>query len=190
MCYYIIMKTIVLDIDGVVLRWNSRLLEFLKRKNIRIFKRIASIVKENKFLNVKELDSHFKNGFLNSYHSSPEAALFDVHYERLPEILNELKKEYRIIALTAFSVNKESEQRRRDNLELHFKDIFEEVYFVPPMNSKKDKLKELSKEYDIQLFVDDSSLHIKEAKVLFGENKVFHFKKPKDWEKIYKKLIN
>ena len=183
------MKTLVFDIDGVVLRWNSRLLDFLRRKNIRIFYRVAKIIKENKFLDTNELDKYFKEGFLHSYHISPEAARFDLNYKRIPKILNHLSKEYNIIALTAFSLDKKAQENRISNLELHCPNIFSEIYFVDTLSSKASKLLELKEKYNIHLFVDDSSRNIKEANVIIGEDKTFHMTKAKQWELLYKNLL-
>ena len=55
------------------------------------------------------MDRYFKEGLLRSYHTAQEAARFDINdKKKLPEILNQPSKEYNIIALTAFSLDKKS----------------------------------------------------------------------------------
>lgn len=182
-------KTIVLDIDGVVLQWNSQIIPFIHSKGKQVPTDILRSIFTNSFIDFKALNEIIPN-FLEEYHSSTFGKLLHLFDPRIPTALVHLKKEnhYKFVALTCFSSDSEVSKNRVLNLESYFGNLFEEIIVLPAGSSKKNSLADLSLKYEILLFVDDSMEHYNTSVEILGEENSFHFSEKNNWNTLLGKI--
>lgn len=189
------MQTVVLDIDNVVLRWNSQLIPFLKFKGIEKLEILEKIAR-NEFI---DLRIEFSHDFMDEYHNSSYCAnllpLEDINIE----IIFKLKQYYNVIALTSFSEHGGAQKNRNENIVKYYPDVFSEVIILPSFSPKKEALKIIKEKYNIAYFVDDSMKHIEESVEILGADKTVWFNEGKtdleinqvkNWNELENLLIN
>lgn len=165
------MKTLIFDIDGVVLRWNSQLANFLESVGIDK-QRFLDRIERNEFM---DLATEIHKDILHDYHRSKYCRELSPFEAQAPEIMRRLSKDYQIYALTSFSEHQGSIENRIHNLDMHYAGCFTHIEILPTLAPKKEKLKELSAKLDVQYFIDDTRLHIEEGIEVLGGKKVIWF---------------
>lgn len=131
------MKTIVLDVDGVLLSYEPSLREYALKK-----------------LNVSHLPERKEMEYIEEFSFSPD-------FSQIPSIpgaleaLQELKAlGYKIVCLTASNIAIDSVRLRRDNLRTNFPGLISDIFHNGEM-SKGQYCKAMSSIYDVHAFVDD-----------------------------------
>lgn len=175
---------LVFDVDGVLLRWNSRLIEFLSH-HIQVPEWIISAVKEDEYIDFKEIEKLLPN-FLNLYHQSSYAQNFDLFHKKSYDLISQCHQNYRLIVLTNFSSDPQAISNRKANLSKVFGDVFEDIICLEPTDLKVHALATIP---DFHLFIDDSQSQISEAHKTFP-NKCIHFniKDPELWQTLSSRL--
>lgn len=181
-------ETIILDVDGVLLSWNSNILKFLTAKGYKITKDIIEDIANNKWIEMKRLDSLINGDFVKEYHNSRHCAQLPVVYNKLPMLLKILSETYELVTLTSFSNEEKAKKNRIRNLEDCFGNIFESHIVLNYGESKESSLKKLNKVKNVRLFIDDHHKNIEAGFNTLGTDKVFWLKSPNDWDIIFKDL--
>lgn len=162
--------TLILDIDGVVLRWNSRLVEYLQTKG-PVDPELARKVLNNEYLDLSfmGMDAIFE------YHRSVFIEQLLPFEPTTVETIAELANDFQLVALTSYSADPQAQQARHRNLEALFPGCFTEVVILPTLSPKKTELRSLAARYDVVGFVDDSPKHILESLDVLGRARTFWF---------------
>lgn len=153
-------KVILTDVDGVLLNWESNLLDFLIEKENVSEKVLMNVRKYIETFSVTDFKKAFSNNFdlVTDYNNS----IYSKSLTPLPDaqdIINNIKNQYDIIAITAMGTSKEAISNREENLEKYFPNAIKEIRFVDLNQSKKDHFIDLTKKYgeNIICYVDDAS---------------------------------
>lgn len=162
--------TLILDIDGVVLRWNSRLVEFLHTKG-PVDPELARKVANNEYLDLSfmDMDAIFE------YHRSEFIEQLSPFEATTVLTIHELAAEFNLVALTSYSADPQAQNARRRNLETLFPGCFSEVIMLPTLSPKKTELRALAARYNVAGFVDDSPRHIHESLEVLGFDRTYWF---------------
>lgn len=159
------MKTIIFDVDGVLLHWVSRLPFFCKDYNIDpsvalslfffnghadlkdIFQQDNDADAFKMFIKYHDEHAHC----LNAY---PDA----VHY------FKDIAAKYNIVALTKFGTCDKHVEGRRQNLESYFPGMISELICIDPSLSKYNNIKCINERYDVVALVDDLTENLEHTK--------------------------
>lgn len=166
-------QTLVFDVDGVLLRWNSRLVEFLSQHMI-VPQWIINSVKQDDFIPFGEIENLLPN-FLHRYHTSTYGQNLSIFEDSALTIMTQLHKKYNLIALSNFSTDPKAVSNRKINLEQIYGTIFSQVICIDPLVMKSSVLPDLDSSHNIKLFIDDSQSQILSAQEVLGKDKCFHF---------------
>lgn len=152
-------KIILTDVDGVLLNWESHLLDFAIQRNVN-FNILSGIQKYLKSFSVVDFEKVFKMDpeFVTDYNNSDFSKKFKP-LKDAQDIINNIKDEYDIIAVTAMGTEKKAMDNRRENLEEYFPNAIKDIRFVNLGESKKDHFIDLIDKYgdNIICYVDDAS---------------------------------
>ncbi|WP_210498607.1 hypothetical protein [Vibrio crassostreae] len=158
---------LVFDVDGVCLIWFANLPNFLEEKGICAENVIAAL-ETNSFLSLEEI---FKQGcdnknfaMLDEYNSSKHVGNLPAFEDKAVEVLGDLSKGFKLIALTCIGSTDTHHNLRKGNLEaIYGEGTFDQVICIDLGESKEDYLREIAKTGEVVFFVDDSAKHIYEA---------------------------
>lgn len=157
-------KVILTDVDGVLLIWQSMLPFFAVKYNIDLEK-ILEIQYTEEFKHTKELFnccSELAQKLKKEYHSSEYIKMLTGYTDAI-KVVNELKKEYEFIAITALEKSDEVLKNRTQNLNILFPGAFSQVILTE--NSKESAFRSvLAKLVDegkeVICYVDDLISHL------------------------------
>lgn len=132
------------DIDDVCLKWMEVYRAFLTSKG----------VSTNGAFPIQWDMSHWVNGpwkdLIREFNSSPAFGKLKPYKDAI-DILGKLKeRNFRITAITACSANPEVHERRKQNLERYFENIFDDLITVDLGQSKHSILKSLPKGFWVE----------------------------------------
>ncbi|QCG76174.1 hypothetical protein EST35_0293 [Pseudomonas phage vB_PaeM_PA5oct] len=144
---------ILVDVDGVLLKWYPEFLNFLKSKNlipqdsniVASTYDMASDLKLDKDA-INELITEFNNSSAMRYLSPMDNAV---------DAINKLKdKGFSFVAISSLSGKEHALDNRKYNIsEVFGKEVFDEVHCIEPGLSKEELLKKYSK--DAILWIED-----------------------------------
>jgi len=158
-------KTIILDVDGVLLDWRTPFIMWLNKHNIL-----------TEQPNYKDLQPYneFNETFIKIFSET-------LYFQNLPpepgaiEALNSFRSRgFTMKVLTSCTDNYRVMRSREQNLINVFGDVFEDFIFLPLQSSKKTALNKLIKLDEDSIFVEDTLNNILDAvRVGFKSSNVF-----------------
>lgn len=156
---------IPIDIDGVVVSWQSNLPFFAAEHNIPT-DRILEMMVDDKFRQMSEIfgcDDELADRLMRQYNSSKWIRGLKPYDDALV-VINRLKHKYDFVAITAIGKSAESCLNRIANLNILFPSAFVDVMCVDIGESKVSRYLEAKKKYGDRMvcFVDDLSGNLEE----------------------------
>lgn len=165
-------ETIVFDVDGVLLKWESNLVHFCRDLGIP-----TNVVLET-------YSSHFHPGsakmfgfhpddfdsgieMVMRYNMSHYGATLSA-YEDAVHIIPKLAEKYNLIALTCFGKGMDYYINRRSNLQAFFPGCFSELYCINPTDKKAELFRKIKSENQVIAYIDDQDNHIREINSTLG----------------------
>ncbi|MGR5555910.1 hypothetical protein ACQKQC_06370 [Vibrio fortis] len=155
------------DIDGVVVRWFSRLPDFLKSKGLP-YEHVVKGMNKNIYMNLVDIFSTTceKEAFslAREYNSSQYIAELDAFDEQVAPALRELSKRGELIAVTCIGDDEKCHDFRKENLSVICGgDLFDEIHCLDIQQNKAPVIKEIAERKNVAFFVDDRPRHVREA---------------------------
>lgn len=151
-------KKLITDADGVLLNWNEGVVSYNKHKGID-HEHLDGIGDYNSFYCYTDLfRTETKEKSLQemkNYNESRFTRNLGIFEEGSDIILKDLSKEYDIIILSSFGASEISRNNRILNLKDVYGDIFKDFIILDFYDSKEKYLKELNKNNDVVMWVDD-----------------------------------
>ncbi|BBC78266.1 hypothetical protein KNT65_gp227 [Escherichia phage EcS1] len=199
-------KVIATDVDGILVKWQSGLPYFAQKYQLPI-EGILDFLVDDKFVPPGEIfgcDEEFAVKLLLKYNNS-DFIRYLAPYDDAVKWVNELKKEYDFVAVTALGNSVDAHLNRQFNLNALFPGAFKDI-MVCDFNESKDVLLEKVKEKygdRVVCYVDDLGSHIESAVKVFEGTDVVSYHMPRgqrtapnlksydavnDWEHLAKEL--
>ncbi|QQG32117.1 hypothetical protein CkP1_0217 [Citrobacter phage CkP1] len=161
---------IATDVDGILIKWQSGLPYFAQKYNLpldEILKTIAndSFVAPAKLFNCSE---EFASKLLLKYNNSDFIRYLSAYDDAL-KVVNELKKTYDFVAVTALGNSVDAHLNRQFNLNALFPDAFKDIFVCDYNESKDHLLTRVLEKYGDRCvcYVDDLGKHIDSATEVF-----------------------
>ncbi|URC15311.1 phosphatase [Paraglaciecola Antarctic GD virus 1] len=163
--------TIVTDVDGVLLSWQSNLPYFLKDHGFST-SHIGRNIRDEIFLSPKEIfvDEHGASpslddciALIEEYNRSDYIRTLPAYNDALA-VINVLKYYYDFVAVSALCDTEVSRANRKYNLDCLFPNAFSSIHISGMHQSKKAIFKDVIKEIGqdkIACYVDDLTIHLK-----------------------------
>lgn len=161
------MKDVILtDIDGCLIQWQSGLPYFLAKHSLNTEKAIESMRTEA-FISPAELfglNPEIATKLLKEYNNSKFIRYLGAYRDALSWV-NEAKKTYDFVAVTALSDKPEAILNRLSNLNALFPGAFIDIMSCGFGESKTEMFKNAVKKYDGRIisFIDDLAINIDDA---------------------------
>lgn len=156
--------TILTDIDGVCLSWQSGLPYFAQKYNLPL-EHILKMIQDEKFISPGKLfntDDNLGKQLIEKYNRS-DFIRYLAPYSDALRVINKLKEDYNFVAVTALGDSIDARLNRQFNLNALFPGAFSEVMMCGH-DSSKEQLFELAKtKYNVICYVDDLAHHCDHA---------------------------
>lgn len=170
---------IVTDVDSVLLDWIKGFSNFLKSKGIDT-EHLNSYIGTTKFLDVSFMTGinceKTNKILLQEFSKSNFIKELESFQHDSKKHIQELHKEVDFIALSCLSKDPFMQNKRRENLQNVYGNVFKKVFCIDFGESKEHKLLKINNRENIICFVDDRLKHIKESinagipAILFSRN--------------------
>lgn len=177
------MKPVILiDVDGVCVKWQSGLPYFMAKYNINADKALQTMLDE-KFRSPEEifgLDKTLSTALLKEYNQSKFIRYLSAYDDAL-EFINENKSKYDFVAITAIGTDTQTMLNRVSNLNALFPGAFIDV-LVCGFNESKLELFERAKEKyadRAKMFIDDLYINIHDCEMVFPNLPTYLMKRGK-----------
>lgn len=156
---------IPIDVDGVLVQWQSNLPFFAAEHNIPT-DRILEMVVDEKFRSMSEIfgcDHELADRLMRQYNSSKWIRGLKAYDDALV-VINRLKAKYDFVAITAIGKSADSCLNRMANLNILFPSAFIDIMTVDIGESKVARYLEAKKKYGTRMvcFVDDLAGNLEE----------------------------
>ncbi len=173
-------RTIIIDVDGVLLNWKANLPFFMMQlgmfDNLNMNGSKTDSDARSLFMNVSEMQL----GKLIGAYNEHECAKYIPAYEDAYESLRALSDRYNVIALTKFSMSRTAWTNRVHNLNALFPNMISEVISIEYFDSKAKYVEKLRELHDVRYFIDDSQDNIREIKDAFKDIQCIHVDRESD----------
>lgn len=160
-------KTIIFDVDGVLVDWASQLPLFCKRCGIDPVLALKHFTAKE-HVDVRDLfgveQRNIAMELLNRYNL--EHGKYMTAFPDAIDFIHKLAKEYNLIALTKFGGTTDHWLIRKYNIETFFPGCFSELVSIDLSESKIGYVMEMQAEHDVIAFVDDQLENINHIKRL------------------------
>lgn len=172
------MKPVILiDVDGVLIQWQSNLPFFAAEHNIPT-DRILNMVVDEKFRSMSELfgcDAELANKLMLKYNSSKWIRGLKAYDDALIAI-NRMKQKYDFVAITALGKSADCCLNRIANLNILFPSAFIDVMTVDFNESKIPRYLDAKMKYKdrIVCFIDDLAKNLEDCRSVIPDIKLFH----------------
>ncbi|CAL9964051.1 unknown function [Vibrio phage K567] len=158
-------KTIIFDVDGVLIDWASQLPLFCKRCGIDPVLALKHFTAKE-HVDVRDLfgieQKYIAFELLDKYNL--EHGKYMTAFPDAVDHIHKLAKEYNLIALTKFGDTTEHWLTRKFNLETFFPGLFSELITIRGDESKIGYVAAIQAEHDVVAFVDDQLENIEAIK--------------------------
>ncbi|WJJ54847.1 DNA ligase [Acinetobacter phage AB1I1M-1] len=156
---------VLIDIDGVCVKWQSGLPYYMAKHNIPTNNALKTMISEE-FLSAEELfgmDEEVAFTFLKDYNKSKFIKYLSPYDDALV-MINEMKEYWDFVAVTALGTDKETVMNRAFNLNALFPGAFKDI-LVCGAGEPKDNIlmKAKDKHNNIVMFIDDLGINIDSA---------------------------
>ncbi|CAM0013953.1 hypothetical protein MYOV011v1_p0309 [Vibrio phage 6E35.1a] len=155
------MKTIVIDVDGVLLNWKSNLPFFMNDIGMAHKLNDLSLIPTD--IRASEMFVNASNseiGKLMGAYTEHASARYMPAYEDALECLTELAKTHKIIALTKFGWSRTAWCNRQFNLNALFPTLIDELISIEFHESKSKYINEID---NVEYFIDDRIDNIRDV---------------------------
>lgn len=167
-------KVILTDIDGVSIQWQSGLAYFAHKYGIKTDV-IIEMISDEKFRTADKIfqtDEATGKQLIEKYNNSDFIRYLAAYKDAL-KVINELKKDYDFIAITALGNSIDAKLNRQFNLNALFPGAFQEILMCGHTESKDALLVQAKEKYGSRIvcYIDDLPSHCEAAlKVFKGTN--------------------
>ncbi|AEO97131.1 hypothetical protein CPTAKMNP4_197 [Salmonella phage vB_SenM-AKM_NP4] len=163
---------IVTDVDGILVKWQSGLPYFAQKYNLPL-NHILEMMVDEKFIAPGVLfncSEEFATKLLLKYNNSDFIRYLSV-YEDALKVVNELKKTYDFVAVTALGNSVDAHLNRQFNLNALFPGAFKEILVCDYNASKDALLTQVMEKYGerVVCYVDDLGKHTDSAAAVFKQ---------------------
>ena len=168
---------ILTDVDGILVKWASGLPFFAAKHNIPTDLMVQMIVDE-KFRPMNEIfgcSDEFAEQMMTEYNQSSFIRYLS-GYEDALVVVNELKKTYDFVAITALGNTSAAALHRMANLNILFPSAFKELMVVNHNESKTQRYLEAKKKYGnrIVCFIDDLANNLEDCHNVMSQTPLIH----------------
>lgn len=156
--------TILTDIDGVCLSWQSGLPYFAQKYNLPL-EHILKMIQDEKFISPGKLfntDDELGKQLIEKYNSSDFIRYLAPYTDAL-RVINKLKTDYNFVAVTALGDSIDARLNRQFNLNALFPNAFSEIMMCGHDSSKEELFKKAKDKYNVICYVDDLAHHCNHA---------------------------
>lgn len=168
--------TVLIDIDGVCVQWQSGLPYFMAKHSLPTGPALASLLNE-KFVSAEELfgmDNELSMLYLKEYNKSKFIKYLAPYSDAL-EFVNTMKHKWNFVAVTALGTDKETVMNRVFNLNSLFPGAFKDIFVCGAGESKDEILSRAKDKYpDIIMFIDDLAENLESASRVIPEVPRYH----------------
>ncbi|CAL9959883.1 unknown function [Vibrio phage D479] len=166
--------TLIFDVDGVLIQWESQLPFFCAKNGIdptNVLKHFTCPVHStpNKLLGIR--DHKMASDMLQRYNI--EHGKYMTAFTDAVESIHKLARDYNLIALTKFGNTTEHWTIRKFNLETFFPRCFKELITIEYTESKVPYVHEIMGRENVVGFIDDQLENINEIRDNCGVETVF-----------------
>lgn len=177
------MKNIILtDIDGVAIQWQSGLAYFAHKFGIKTDV-IIDMISDEKFRTADKIfqtDEATGKQLIEKYNNSDFIRYLAAYRDAL-KVINELKKDYDFVAVTALGNSIDAKLNRQFNLNALFPGAFQEILMCGHTESKDALLVQAKEKYGSRIvcYIDDLPSHCEAALKVFKGTDVDVFFMPR-----------
>lgn len=168
---------ILTDIDGILVKWQSGLPFFAAKHNMPTDIILEMIVDE-KFRDMSEIfgcSDEFAMKLMTEYNNS-SFIRFLAGYDDALVVVNELKKKYDFVGITALGNTPTAALNRIANLNILFPSAFKDLMVVDYNESKTQRYLEAKKKYGnrIVCFIDDLAHNLEDCHNVMSQTPLIH----------------
>lgn len=186
-------KTLILDVDGVVLDWTSNLPLFCRSIGLSAKKALRAICSAEYTPCTELFDTQNEDiamQLLIEYNESRYGRYLNAFPDAI-QYLPFLAKKYNLVFLSSFGDTKEAWTNRRGNLEAYFPDCVSDLYIIHPKLSKSRMIRyimdnEQSQGREVIGFIDDQPNNIEIARKFLPDDKVLLLNRNTNVKNCYK----
>lgn len=157
---------LLIDCDGVLLNWFSKIPDFLSSKGINGDHVLPFILKNDltslEFL-FPSASSEASEALFLEYNHSDYMADLSIMEPGADTILERISHFFDLIVITNISSSIEAHNLRTENLIRRYGDIFKKVICLQPHTDKSDVISEYVKNHNVSLWIDNSLTHVNEG---------------------------
>lgn len=175
-------KVILTDIDGVSIQWQSGLAYFAHKYGIKTDV-IIEMISDEKFRTADKIfqtDEATGKQLIEKYNNSDFIRYLAAYKDAL-KVINELKKDYDFVAITALGNSIDAKLNRQFNLNALFPGAFQEILMCGHTESKDALLVQAKEKYGSRIvcYIDDLPSHCEAALKVFKGTDVDVFFMPR-----------
>lgn len=168
---------ILTDVDGILVKWASGLPFFAADHNFSTEMMVQMIVDE-KFRSMSEIfgcSEEFSMDLMTEYNNS-RFIRYLAGYDDALSVVNELKKKYDFVAITALGNTSKAALNRMANLNILFPGAFKELMVVNYNESKTQRYLEAKRKYGdrIVCFIDDLANNLEDCHNVMSHVPLIH----------------
>ncbi|WJZ28100.1 hypothetical protein NCTGTJJY_CDS0221 [Serratia phage 92A1] len=165
-------KVLATDVDGILVKWQSGLPYFLAKYNIPT-KAVLDIMVNDRFMDPEELfgcNEKLAKTLMKEYNNS-DFIKYLAPYTDAIKMVNKLKEDYDLVAITALGTTDEAQLNRMFNLNALFPGAFKDVLCVNYGESKIPHYLDIKIKYADRLvcFIDDLAHNLEDAHAVMSE---------------------
>ncbi|ELP5899777.1 hypothetical protein QTV49_001674 [Vibrio vulnificus] len=155
------------DVDGVISKWFSRIVAFLKHKGLP-FEHVEEKMQMTNFISPKEIFStsceKHASSLLAEYNESHFIAELDPISSDTKRVLNTIAEFGDLMTVTCIGESEITQKHRINNIEaICGRKIFSEHHFLRVGQSKEDVIRKIMNRRNVVFYADDSAKHVREG---------------------------
>lgn len=161
---------VVVDVDGVLLNWQSHLIPFCMKNGLDT-KKAEMIIDTEAFLNPFGDECCEKaQRMIRKYNASDYMEILDPYSDAYHFFRNNSCKDFDFILCTAMSEKEEDINKRIKNIKNTFGDIFKTIFYCDTMSDKVELYKEIKDTFGVPVaFIDDKPSNLDDAHEVWGD---------------------
>lgn len=189
-------KTLILDVDGVVLDWTSNLPLFCRSIGLSAKKALQAICSGAHVPCTNLFDTQNEDiamQLLIDYNESRYGRYLNAYIDAI-QYVPLLAKKFNLVFLSSFGNTKSAWTNRRGNLEAYFPDCISDLYIIHPNESKDYMIgsiiaNEKSNGREVIGFVDDQLTNIEIAGRHLPADKLLYLNRGQDFQSDYTSFL-
>ncbi|CAL9983796.1 unknown function [Vibrio phage D479] len=175
------MKTIVIDVDGVLLDWKANIpfymiqLGMLSKLNPD-WRNYHDADASGLFIN----SDTYEVGKLIAGYAEHDSSKYLPAYPDAYSAVGKLSRAYRLVVLSKFGQGRVAWFNRQHNLNALFPGMFDQVFCIEYYEKKSNWMRIISDTYDVEYFVDDSLDNVRDIEEHYPDIKCLHVDRKAD----------